>query len=202
MKSFELEFHGPLAWVRADDTAFIFESEISKKPGIYLWTVETPDGHLVWYVGQTRTSFRQRMKEHFKEQMSGSYGVYDPTLLAQGERKQIWPGYYGRNENSRITLFLDEMPSLCDAMVEVAKITRFFVAPMNEKPKMYRRVEGGVGRYLRDQPGVVGEFMDDALRYDRPWREGEDPWELRIKCPPEVLGMPERLIFDEHFGCN
>ena len=80
MKSVELEFHGPLAWVRADDASFIFDVEISKNPGIYLWTVETPKGHLVWYVGQTRTSFHQRMKEHFKEQMSGSYDLNDPVL--------------------------------------------------------------------------------------------------------------------------
>ena len=112
MKSVGLQFHGPLAWVHADDAEFIFDADISKNRCIYLWTVKTPTGHLVWYVGQTRTSFRQRMKEHFKEQMSGSYGLNDPVLLAQGERKQISPGYYGRNENSRIPSFLDEMPEV------------------------------------------------------------------------------------------
>ena len=202
MKRLDLDFHGPLAWVHVDDADFIFDANIAKNPGIYLWTVETPKGHLVWYVGQTRSSFRQRMKDHFKEQMSGSYSLNDPILLARGERKKTWPGYYGRNEDSRIPSFLDEMAYLCEAMVAVAKMTRFFVAPMNEEPKMYRRVEGGLGRFLRGQPGVVGQFMDDALRYDRPWRKGEDPWGLRIKCPPEVLGMPERIVFDEQFRCS
>ena len=88
MKSVGLQFHGPLAWVHAGDAEFMFDADTSKKPGIYLWTVKTPTGHLVWYVGQTRASFRQRMKEHFKEQMSGSYGLNDPVLLAQGERKK------------------------------------------------------------------------------------------------------------------
>jgi hypothetical protein len=100
MKTVILEFNGPLAWVPSDDAAFIFDSEISKNPGIYLWTVETSEGHVIWYVGQTQTSFHQRMKEHYKEQMSGSYEVYDPVLLARGERKQAWPGYYGRTSSS------------------------------------------------------------------------------------------------------
>ena len=193
MQTVNLEFHGPLAWVPSDDAAFIFDSEISKNPGIYLWTVETSEGHLIWYVGQTRTSFHQRMKEHFKEQMSGSYEVYDPVLLAQGERKRVWPGYYGRKENRRIPEFLDEMPFLCAAMVELAKITRFFVAPMEGDRRLHRRVEGGIGRYLREQPGVVGEYIDKALRYESPRFEGEDPLELSIKCPRKVRGMPNRL---------
>ena len=200
MNTVNLDFHGPLAWLPADDADFIFDAEISKNPGIYLWTVETPEGHLIWYVGQTQTSFHQRMKEHFKEQMSGSYEVNDPVLLAQGERKQIWPGYYGRNENWRIPDFLDEMPSLCEAMVAVAKITRFFVAPMEGGQKFHLRVEGGIGNHLRDQPGVVGDFLDKNLRYRPAWREGEEHLELRITCPPEVRGMPNRLILDDQFG--
>ena len=189
-----LEFHGPLAWVPSDDAAFVFDAEISKNPGIYLWTVKTPGGHLVWYVGQTRTSFHQRMKEHFKEQMSGSYEVYDPTALARGVRNRIWPGIYGKGEERRVPRFLDEMPSICEAMVEIARITRFFVAPMEGDRRLHRRVEGGIGRYLREQPGVVGNFLDENLRYESPRFEGEDPLELRIKCPPEVRGMPERLV--------
>ena len=83
MKSVGLQFHGPFAWVHADDALFIFDAEISKNPGIYLRTFETLEGHLVWYVGQTRTSFHQRMKEHFKDQMSGSYQVYDPAVACR-----------------------------------------------------------------------------------------------------------------------
>ena len=192
--SLHLEFHGPLAWLPTDDAGFIFDAEVAYKPGIYLWTVETPDGHLIWYVGQTQTSFHQRMKEHFKEQMSGSYEVYDPVLLAQGELKKIWPGMYGRGEERRAPRFLDEMPSLCEAMVELAKITRFFVAPMEGDRRLHRRVEGGIGRYLQEQPGAVGGFMDPALRYESPRFEGEEPLDVRITCPRKVLGMPRRLV--------
>ena len=193
MNTLNLEFHGPLAWVSADDAAFIFDSEISKNPGIYLWTVGTPKGHLIWYVGQTQSPFHQRMKEHFKEQMSGMYEVYEPRAFAQGEMKKIWPGMYGKGEERRAPRFLNEMPSMCEAMVELAKIIRFFVAPMEGDRRLHRRVEGGIGRYLQEQPGAVGNFMDPALRYESPRFEGEDPLEVRIKCPPEVLGMPDRL---------
>jgi len=194
MKIVELEFHGPFAWLPADDAEFIFDVEISKNPGIYLWTVGTQKGHLAWYVGQTQTSFHRRMKDHFKEQMSGSYEVYDPEKLAEGKRVKIWPGYYGRKENRRIPTYLDEAPSLCEAMVELARITRFFLAPMEGDKRLHLRVEGGIGRYLRDQPGVVGNFMDVAFNFHAPWYEGEEHLELRITCPQEVRGLPERLV--------
>ena len=79
-------------------------------------------------------------------------------------------------------------------MIELATITRFFLAPMQGDRRLHRRVEGGVAKHLRDQPGLVGNFIDDSLRYESPRLEGEGPLEIGIECPSEVLGMPPRLI--------
>ncbi len=83
MRRLGLEFSGPFAWVHTGDAEFIMDSEKAEKHGVYLWAVDAPDGFLVWYVGQTRTSFKQRIKEHFIEQMCGCYEAYDPDLLAR-----------------------------------------------------------------------------------------------------------------------
>lgn len=63
---------------------------VAARPGIYLWTVATPDGDdLVYYVGETARSFADRLTEHLKEQLSGAYRIYDPEPFGAGTKQLL-----------------------------------------------------------------------------------------------------------------
>ena len=68
-----IEFYGPFSWTSTDDSTSVFKSSIAAKLGVYLWTVSTSEGELIYYVGQTGRSFSVRMREHFEQQLSGMY---------------------------------------------------------------------------------------------------------------------------------
>lgn len=64
LESMIVEFVGPLSWLGGTGIPSIFEAEIGKRSGLYLWTVPLDAGELVYYVGETGRSFAQRMLEH------------------------------------------------------------------------------------------------------------------------------------------
>jgi len=68
-----LEFSGPFSWLSSDLATSIFEAAAARAAWIYLWTVETQDGYVIYYVGETGAEFRQRMRQHWCEQMAGMY---------------------------------------------------------------------------------------------------------------------------------
>jgi hypothetical protein len=67
-------------------TRFVFKAAAASSPGIYLWTVDTKDGHLIYYVGETGSAFRQRVRQHWCAQMAGMYHIYDLEQFALGHK--------------------------------------------------------------------------------------------------------------------
>ncbi len=155
MKAVDVAFQGPLAWTRGGGADFIFEADVAQAAGVYLWTVETAEDYLIWYVGETGVSFHQRMKDHFKEQLSGMYNAYDPEAFARGEKLLVWKGMYSVGEERRASDLLDAEPNIWRAMVHFARVIRFFVAPLDCETRLRRRVEAGIAKHLYERPGVV-----------------------------------------------
>ena len=48
-----MTFEGPHSWLDAPSAPSIFKSIEPATNGVYLWTVERPDDHLVFYVGES-----------------------------------------------------------------------------------------------------------------------------------------------------
>lgn len=189
-----VEFHGPLAWIRTAGAEFIFEAEIARSAGVYLWTVETAEGYLIWYVGETGASFRHRMRDHFREQLSGMYMVYDPDAFARGEKRLVWQGMYRRGEERRVPEFLEALPDIWPAVVDLAKALRFFVAPLDCDRRLRKRIEAAIAAYLYAQPGAVGAAQDRGIRYEAPRWPNEEPLELTILSSSPLRGLPNALL--------
>jgi hypothetical protein len=187
-----VEFQGPFSWVEPSVEASIIHSEVSKLPGVYLWTVETPNGFLVYYVGETGVNFRTRMRDHYKEQLSGMYHIYDPELFSLGEKRELWRGIYGKGGKHDLYKFLDILPLLVTSLIRFVSIIRFYVAPINFERRLRKRFEAALANHLYSQPGVVGAFQDKGIRYELR-RNSEDPTKINIICPKEVLGIPTAL---------
>jgi hypothetical protein len=187
-----VEFQGPFSWVESSAEGSIFYSEVSKLPGVYLWTVGTPNGYLVYYVGETGVNFHTRMRDHYKEQLSGMYHIYDPELFSLGEKRELWRGVYGKGGERDFYKFLDILPSLVHSLIRFVSIIHFYVAPMNCERRLRKRFEAALANHLYRQPGVLGAFQDKGIRYELR-RNSEDPIKVNINCPQEVLGIPTVL---------
>ncbi len=187
-----VEFIGPFSWLDKNNIPSILTSPEGKRPGIYLWTVNTSDGELIYYVGETGRSFSQRLIEHFREHMSGGYHIHDPQEIVYGKKVQIWPGRFGSTGNRSISEFLENYLSIAPSIVKLTEVYRFFVAPLQCDNRLRARIEAGIARHLYNQEGVIGSFQESGIRYNQR-RKDEEPIEVEFVFTATLLGLPKKL---------
>lgn len=76
-----VSFAGPFSWPGTPDTPCVYNADGARKIGIYLWTVSLPDGHLIYYVGETGRSFEIRLRQHYEELVSAGITCTPPQSL-------------------------------------------------------------------------------------------------------------------------
>jgi hypothetical protein len=188
-----VEFVGPFSWIEGGGVPSLLESEAGKKVGVYLWTVPTVEGELVYYVGETGRSFCQRMTEHLKEHLSGGYHLYEPAAFSRGRKVLLWPGRYGPGREQSLSVLIQRFQTLAPAIAGLAKLYRFYVAPLEGEKRMRERIEAGLANHLYQQPGMVGEFQDRGIIY-HPRTDTEEPVQASIRCRASLIGVPESLF--------
>jgi hypothetical protein len=187
-----LEFSGPFSWLSSDPGTSIFEAPIARMAGIYLWTVDTQDGHLIYDVGETGTEFRQRLRQHLCQQLAGMYHMYDPERFAVGQTYALWRGMYGNDREAGLAAFVARLPMLAPALANLVRLTGFHLAPLICDTRLRRRIEAALAMHLHRQPGLVGPFQDVGIRYV-PRRVGEEPIDVRCQSSAVLLGLPACL---------
>jgi hypothetical protein len=186
-------FQGPYSWHGSDNTVDISKADVGRKCGIYLWTLEYDEGELIYYVGETGRTFSVRMFEHFKEHMSGGYHLHDPSEMIQGRKRELWPGRYGRGQQVTVAEFLAKFKDLRESIERLARLYRFFLAPMQVDTRVRQRIEAGLANHLYKQVGIVGEFQDSGIRY-RPRQEAEPLVRVAFQSQLKLLGLPDTLV--------
>jgi len=187
-----IEFKGPLSWMSPDDESSVLHSQVAKDPGIYVWTAKTDRGFMIFYIGETIDSFRARMRQHLKEQLSGKYHFYDAEALARGNKVVLWEGVYGRHPKRSIQEYLEKKSELEPKNLEFIQNVYFFVAPVKEPKWRLKRIENAIAKHLRGQGGKVGTFFDKT-RTDRP-RGKDESVKVIIQRPIELIGLPDSLV--------
>jgi len=192
MEQMIVAFEGPFSWPGVPGAPSVFDVDVRRKPGIYLWTVERSDGFLVYYVGETGRSFDVRMFEHYKEHAAGAYHLYSPVEFAKGEKVPLWPGRYDSRDRRTARECVEQYARLAPAIFELTHIYRFFLAPVacDERPR--RRIEASIWATLKAAPGLAGSFQDDGIRY-HPRRDDEPPITCSIECPASLIGLPSSV---------
>jgi len=192
METLDLSFSGPFAWLPGGDLEWLSEATVGKEPGIYLWTVLAPEGELVYYLGETGRSFGRRMEEHLQEQLSGRYRLYEPEEFFRGGKRLLWRGVYGPGSETSVRGFVDQLPALVPALIEVVSAMRFHVAPVCCEGRLRRRIEGALARHLRGMPGAIGAFQDEDVQYSTR-HPSEEPISVRFEWQQRPLGVPDVL---------
>jgi hypothetical protein len=187
-----LHFSGPFSWCSPDPAISIFEAAATRMAGIYLWTVEMQDGHLIYYVGETGTEFRRRMRQHWCDQMAGLYPIYEPELFAVGQKRALWRGLYGNDREAGLAAFAQRLPTLAAALTRFVGLMQFHLAPLTCEARFRRRIESALAQHLYRQPGLVGQFQDVGIRYV-PRRAGEAPIDVHCGSTAVLLGLPASL---------
>lgn len=192
MSELAVHFEGPFSWTSRDGTPSVLDSEIATKAGLYLWTVSTPAGELIYYVGETGRSFGVRMFEHLKEHLGGAYHVFDPVALMRAEKKELWPGLYNPDHARLLPELLLRFEELAAPIARLVAVYRFHLATTDIDPRLRQRIEAALSRHLFAQPGLAGQFQDKGVRY-RPRRASELPLHARITSSKQLVALPELL---------
>lgn len=187
-----VDFMGPFSWLGHEETKSIFEALEGKLSGIYLWTVKIEEGELVYYVGKTNRTFSQRLLEHFKEHLAGFYHINSPTEFTKGEKISLWNGMYLRYKRPSPAELAEKYPAISDQIIELAKIYRFYIAPLELDRRILERIESAFAKHLYEQSGKIGEFQERGLNY-RSRIASEESGTAWFKSTAKILGLPESL---------
>ena len=187
-----VSFSGPFSWPGTSDAPSVFDAEVRRLPGIYLWTVSLAEGHLVYYVGETGRSFEVRLLEHYKEHAACMYHVYSPAELARGEKVALWPGRYDAEHRKFTTEFIAQHANLAPHIHALAYLYRFLLAPLSCESRIRQRIEAAIAGALYAAPGLAGIFQDRGIRY-APRRADEVPLGCALTSPVPLIGLPEQI---------
>ena len=191
-ESLGIHFHGPYG-LAGQHEKMLFGESISQEAGVYLWTVRTPDGFLVEYVGQTGESFAKRTKDHMIHTFGGNYRVCDPQLMRQGQLKVVWLGLWRRGTKDKMPEFAQRYLSLAPAIQEYLEAVELFLAPIVGNRRLRERIEGAIAHVIREQSAPASSLLSPDIRY-RSRTQGEVPVSIDIVCDQAVLGLPSQTI--------
>jgi hypothetical protein len=194
----KIEFTGPFSWEGAPDAPSIQQAAESHEPGIYIETVSRPDGHLVYYVGETGTTFLQRMKEHYRSRFNAEYRIYAAEEFARGEKVVLWPGIWdplgyeglwGSTNRKSKEVCRENAPRLKESALALTRAIRYHFAPLYCDRTLRKRIEAALAcEILARTPVPV--FYSHGVRYCR--RKKEILCIASSQAP--ILGLPEEFF--------
>ena len=189
MKTIKLKFEGPFGFF-GPEGKILFDQPVANKSGIYIWGVSRPDGFLVNYVGETRTSFWKRHKRHLQGYLNGTWlrWTYRPRAFKNGNKKRIWDGEY----QAGIKEFRKRREELTPKVRAFLNAIQIYVAPTRVDNLTRKRVESAIAIHLWKQPYPVGDFIDPDHRY--PGNPSKDIKALvKIQSPTKFIGLGDEI---------
>ena len=87
---------------------------------------------------------------------------------------------------------LDRHSELSQVIDRFLRCFRIFLGPLNVENKTRKRIEGGIGKHLLEQKGLVGEFHDRENVYR--FKIAEEPIRIFIESDAPILGLVNELI--------
>lgn len=188
-----VNWHGPYSLI-GKDAESVFTCLMSAEKGVYLFTIPFEGKYLVYYVGETGSSFANRLLQHVQSYLNGFYRVFDPEAFEKGEKILIWGGMWktDRREPKLICDFIDRQPELAPKILLLLKQFRIFLAPVNEEKRIIERLEAEIARSINQQEGIVGRFQDNDIRY-RPTKPNEQQLRVVMTSSQQIMGLNEEL---------
>ena len=185
----DLRWSGPHGFLPGAPDS-VFQGPVAEQSGLYLWTVQRPNGFLVHYVGQTEKSFGLRHLQHLREYWGGAYTIHQAAAFLDGRRNELYRGYGYRGDAWRqIEPFVREHETLLSELRAMLSGIKIFLAPLAAPRRIHRRVEGAIVELLYRAGGEIGDFQEPGMRRE-PRRLDEAVIRVRSVSPCLLLGIP------------
>lgn len=189
-KILTVRFDGPHpAYSETKDV--LADCKYRKSGGVYFWAIKVDSHFRITHIGQTGTTFYQRMKEHIINTLGGNYRISDADALARGEIKPLWDGLWRAGTREKLPEFLRRSSELLEMAKRNLKLERIFVAPLDVEDRMRRRIEGAIAKQIRRDKVASSLFPPDIRVLGR--LTTETPIPVKIVTPVKILGLPEQL---------
>ena len=189
----ELETIGPFSWLSSCDDAppRVFDSPASNKCGVYLFTVPTEEGYLIYWVGQTSQPVRTRLATHSREFLAGTYNILDMAELREGKRTVLWRGLWWRKDAAdRYEEYLLSASKVALLTLTQLRATRIYMIPTPKDRRFLARLEASIVNTLYAD-SKVGTILDRGYNLAPRW-DTEDPIQIRL-TGPNFRGLPSIL---------
>lgn len=189
-----VEWFGPYSLVESAEEN-VFTSSMGEKKGIYLFTIPFEGKYLVYYVGETGTSFATRLLQHIQNYLDGYYRIFNPEEFGKGRKVLLWGGMWktDRQEPKLICDFLEQNEELAPKIVKFIEQFTIFLAPISGDKRIRERIESEIAKSLNQQEGIIADFQDKDIRY-RPTRIGEQKFKVVMTFPKPIMGLHEELL--------
>lgn len=192
MKVIDLKLFGPYKLLGNNNS--FFDNDISKKNGIYLWTINYENGYLVHYIGETSRSFRIRMQEHIINILGGFYGVWDPEMLKQGKLQFVWKGLWRKDSKENINDYIDKYENFAPIFKKYLQLQSIFLAPLSVDKYLRRLIEGHIAKKIMEAPPPINNLLPTDNRYGYLYRKNNETLIVKLKCNENILGLPREII--------
>lgn len=191
--NFTLSFVGPFGLTGNHDKILFYEPEAHLQ-GVYIWTIPyIPGGLIVNYVGETSTSFGQRMKDHLIQKVGGNYRISDPDQIVNGIDAVIWNGLWRKGTRDKMGEYVEMLVDLAPKIQKSIALINVFVAPLEVEKRVRHRVETAFAEHIKSQPPPDSSLLPRDIRYYAKKKEDETSFSIQVQCEAKILGMPSRL---------
>ena len=118
--------------------------------------------------------------------------MYLSEEFKKGEKKSLWDGMYLRHKSPRLDDLAKIYPTVSGHIIDLAKIYRFFIAPLEAERRILERIECALAKHLYKQDGKIGDFQERGLNY-RSRLASEQPEMVLFGSSSKILGLPDSL---------
>lgn len=186
-KIYIIEFKGPFLLIE-NQGKFHCKSPELKHAGLYLFTFEHDSGFLIWFDGFSTKNVANRLNDHIKKILCGSYSTLDILSANSGRRVEIWKGFYFKKDELKKKAFLDQKQALLPDIHAMLRGLRIFYSPLNEERRILARIEAAIMNILYEKEGAISEFPDKGMHLEPRWPE-EKAFRIRIEQSPKLHGL-------------
>jgi hypothetical protein len=144
---FHLDWHGPFAIVDGADVPNLLtlKPDISRFPGVYVWTIPVGGEHWVHYVGKAedQNGLLARLRAEFRLKDPKCGYVDDTALLLKGDRVPLYKPLTSKGlpDETKWQKDPDRFTACSNLYREVVRI---FIAPMADSVDLIRFAEGAL----------------------------------------------------------
>jgi hypothetical protein len=189
----QLSWHGPYSWPGFEDANGL--RMLPTFAGVYLWTIEYGDGHLIYAAGIT-VDLRRRFAQHTEKYLAGGYTIFDIAEMKNGRRKEVWhgaewAGWRWAERPERRVEFVERQTEILAATKLQLSTFRVFAASVDDK-RVRERMEAAIMNCLYAAPSPMCDLPDRGMRLT-PRRLNEEPIAIRNVCGNKFYGLPECL---------